>query len=57
MKNDRTVAMLEIGSNILTIRGLKVIIDWDLAEIYGVKAKMSRSGETRKDFLKILFSS
>ena len=36
----QTVALETVGSRILLIRGHKVILDSDLAELYGVQTKV-----------------
>lgn len=39
MQNNNTIADIRINRSILLIRGQKVMLDVDLAEIYGVKTK------------------
>ena len=39
MKKDEIVPLVQIESRILEIRGQKVMIDADLADIYGVPTK------------------
>lgn len=48
-KNDDTalVPIEQIGSSILSLRGCRVILDRDLAAIYGVKTgRLQRGGQT-----------
>jgi hypothetical protein len=57
MSNQTPARVDKIGSRIRTIRGKKVILDFDLAEIYGVLTKIfstKRSNATSPDSLMIL---
>ena len=35
------IGELEIRQRIKTIRGVQVMLDWDMAELYGVETKMN----------------
>ena len=40
MKNEIEVASSTITSRIITIRGVQAILDWDIAELYGVETRV-----------------
>ena len=40
MKNEIEVANSTITSRIITIRGVQAILDWDIAELYGVETRV-----------------
>lgn len=40
MKNEVTVSKSAITSRIMTIRGVQAILDWDIAELYGVETRV-----------------
>ena len=40
MKNEMQVSDSAIASRIVTIRGVQVILDWDIAELYGVETRV-----------------
>lgn len=40
MKNEIELASSAITSRIITIRGVQAILDWDIAELYGVETRV-----------------
>jgi hypothetical protein len=56
MKKEKKLSIPDeiVMNKIYVVRGQKVMVDSDLAELYGVETRVLNQAETWKDFLKIL---